>query len=99
MSTTEGPGTARAGDGPIPVVTVRYFAAAREAAATGAETLSGFVVADVLSAAASRHGAHFSDVLRICKIWVNGEPVGRGAPLVDGDEVAVLPPVSGGCGR
>jgi hypothetical protein len=37
-------------------------------------------------------------VLHHSKVWVNGleAPAGRDTPLGPGDEVAVLPPVSGG---
>jgi molybdopterin synthase sulfur carrier subunit len=81
-----------------PVVTLRYFAAAREAAGTGRETAVGGSVAEVLADATSRHGTHFAGVLDTCKVWVNGEPAAFDSPLDEGDEVAVLPPVSGGCG-
>jgi sulfur-carrier protein len=35
-------------------------------------------------------------VLPSCKVWVNGEPATSTDPVGDRDEVAVLPPVSGG---
>ena len=72
------------------------FAAAREAAGTGREVIDGDTVGDVLDAAAERFGAAFSDVLRTCRVWVNGEAADRVAPVRPTDEVAVLPPVSGG---
>jgi molybdopterin converting factor small subunit len=31
-----------------------------------------------------------------CKVWVNGEPAERDTVVHDQDEVAILPPVSGG---
>lgn len=81
---------------PPPAVTLRYFAAAREAAGTGREPARGATVAEVLAAARSRHGDHFAQVLAASRVWVNGEPAPPGTPLAEGDEVAVLPPVSGG---
>jgi MoaD family protein len=78
------------------VVTLRYFAAARDAAGTGSEPARGSTVGDVLDDAVARHGASLADVLGICRIWVNGEPAERADPVNSGDEVAVLPPVSGG---
>jgi molybdopterin converting factor small subunit len=74
------------------------FAAAREAAGTGRDTLEGSTVAEVLDAARARYGPGFADVLRICRVWVNGEPASLDERVGDGDEVAVLPPVSGGSG-
>lgn len=76
---------------------VRLFASAREAAGTGSDALDGATVADVLSAAEHRYGPRFSDVLPTCRIWVNGDAVGLDAAVGPNDEVAVLPPVSGGC--
>ena len=44
------------------------------------------------------YGPEFAAVLASARVWVNGdEPTaGDATPLQDGDEVAVLPPVSGG---
>jgi sulfur-carrier protein len=75
---------------------VRLFAAARDAAGTGRDELPGATVGDVLAAASSRYGAGFTDVLRTCKIWVNGEPADLQDSVGAADELAVLPPVSGG---
>lgn len=76
--------------------TIRLFASAREAAGTGTDEVDGTTVREVLEAAEQRYGPHFGDVLRTCRIWVNGNDVGTDAVIGPGDEVAVLPPVSGG---
>jgi len=34
--------------------------------------------------------------LETCQVWCNGEPTAPNAPVGDDDEIAVLPPVSGG---
>lgn len=75
---------------------MRLFASAREAAGTGSDVIDGATVADVLRAAESRYGERFSDVLGTCRIWVNGNDVDLDATIEPNDELAVLPPVSGG---
>ena len=75
---------------------VRLFASARDAAGTGRDELPGTTVGEVVTAARERYGAGFDAVLSTSKIWVNGEPAGSDDPIGPADEVAVLPPVSGG---
>ena len=82
-------------------VTLRLFAAAREAAGRGRDTFEPDVaptVGALLEAATAAYGPTFALVLRSSRVWVNGdEPAsGPATALADGDEVAVLPPVSGG---
>ena len=76
--------------------TLRLFAAAREAAGTGRATIDGDTVGAVLDRAVDTYGDRFADVLGTCRIWVNGEPATRDDAVAPTDEVAVLPPVSGG---
>jgi molybdopterin converting factor small subunit len=79
------------------VATLRLFAAAREAAGTGrVDDVGGATVGSVLDEAVARFGAPFAEVLATCRIWVNGEPAERADAVLPSDEVAVLPPVSGG---
>jgi molybdopterin converting factor small subunit len=75
---------------------LRLFAAAREAAGTGRDDVAGRTVGEVLDAAVARYGPGFAAVLATCKVWRNGEPADRQDAVADVDEVAVLPPVSGG---
>lgn len=75
---------------------VRLFAAARDAAGTRRDELPGDTVAEVLGAARERYGQAFEDVLGTCKVWVNGEPADLADRIGAADELAVLPPVSGG---
>lgn len=74
------------------------FAAAREAAGTGREEVEGATVGAVLEAACLRHGDVFAKVLASSKVWRNGEPTSGDEAVGPADEVAVLPPVSGGAG-
>jgi molybdopterin synthase sulfur carrier subunit len=78
------------------VARVRLFAAAREAAGTGSDVIDGSTVSDVLRAAEERYGRGFADVLATCRVWVNGDDVDLQTAIGPDDEVAVLPPVSGG---
>lgn len=78
------------------MATLRLFAAAREAAGTGRTTVDGSTVGAVLDEAEARFGAAFAAVLGTSRVWVNGEPATRDRPVSPSDEVAVLPPVSGG---
>ncbi|WP_040491299.1 MoaD/ThiS family protein [Ilumatobacter nonamiensis] len=75
---------------------VRLFASAREAAGTGTDVIDGDTVADVLDSAVDRYGDRFAEVLATCRVWVNGDELDRGAAIGPDDELAVLPPVSGG---
>lgn len=75
---------------------LRLFAAAREAAGTSRDVVAGPTVEAILVAARHRYGDGFARVLESCQIWCNGEPVAPGDRVGDDDEIAVLPPVSGG---
>ncbi len=75
---------------------LRLFAAAREAAGVSHDRIEGTTVAEVLEVAVDRWGTPFADVLSTSKVWVNGHEVSRDHVVGDEDEVAVLPPVSGG---
>lgn len=75
---------------------VRLFAVMREVAGRSHDELPGATVGEVLDAAVARYGDEFRERLQQCRVWVNGEPVAAESPVGDDDEVAVLPPVSGG---
>lgn len=78
------------------VTTLRLFAAAREAAGRGSDAIDAATVGDLLDEACSRYGEGFAAVLATSRVWCNGEETDRDAPVGPSDEVAVLPPVSGG---
>lgn len=75
---------------------LRLFAAARDAAGTGLISMSGPTVGALLEEARARFGADFGRVLDASQVWCNGEPTQLDRSLLETDEVAVLPPVSGG---
>lgn len=76
---------------------LRLFAAARDAAGTARDDVDGSTVGEVLASASGRYGEAFASVLRTSRVWVNGSPATADDAVEEGDEVAVLPPVSGGC--
>ncbi|MEX0663167.1 MAG: MoaD family protein [Acidimicrobiia bacterium] len=80
------------------MVRLRLFAAARDAAGTASEDIEAATVGEVLTHARAAYGSQFVEVLEHSRVWLNGdEPTeGDATPVADGDEVAVLPPVSGG---
>jgi molybdopterin converting factor small subunit len=78
------------------VAILRLFASAREAAGTGRDDVPAATVGELLAIASEKYGEGFVDVLRTCRIWVNGESATSDTVLGARDEVAVLPPVSGG---
>lgn len=75
---------------------LRLFAQAREAAGTGRDVVDGATVDEVLTQARARYADRFGALLPNCRVWVNGEPAEGSDAVGADDEVAVLPPVSGG---
>lgn len=53
-------------------------------------------VSDAIANAVASCGPEFVAVLAISRIWLNGSDADADAVLHDGDELAILPPVSGG---
>jgi molybdopterin synthase sulfur carrier subunit len=77
-------------------VHVRLFAALRELAGAGRLDAAGRTVAEVADALSATHGERFARIVEVSSFVVNGERAERSTPVADGDEVAILPPVSGG---
>ena len=78
------------------MVAIRLFAAARDAAGVARDDVPGATVGAVLDAARSRYGERFGAVLAHSTVWCNGVSAELDQPVGVADEVAVLPPVSGG---
>lgn len=76
---------------------LRLFGSVAEVAGTRSDQVDGTSVAAVLAAARARYGSEFAERAEVCRVWVNGEVPPADTQLAEDDEVALLPPVSGGC--
>jgi sulfur-carrier protein len=78
--------------------TIRWYAAAAEAAGRAEESVEPGPVRELLAAAAERHGERLARVLAVCSVLVDGERVDRdsAALLPEGAVLDVLPPFAGG---
>ena len=75
---------------------VRLFAALRDLAGTSELDGDATDVGSLLDALAERFGPEFGRIASAGSVIVDGERAGRDRPLEPTDEVALLPPVSGG---
>jgi len=75
---------------------LRLFANLRELAGSSEVEIHADTVGDVLEEAADRYGQEFKRSLGHARVWLNGEPAETQDPVGRLDEVALLPPVSGG---
>ena len=78
------------------VARLRLFAHLREIAGAGVVEVDSGTVGGILDAAGERYGGDFVAALSTAKVWINGEPAERSDEVNTNDEVAVIPPVSGG---
>lgn len=77
-------------------VHVRLFAALRELAGAGSVEASGRTVGEIADGLAAAQGERFARIVEVSTYVLNGERADRGTIVAEGDEVAILPPVSGG---
>lgn len=79
---------------------LKLFAALREAAGTTSDEIDAPDLATFLTEARRRYGREFARSLAFASVMVNREPVdleqAASIALNPSDEVALLPPVSGG---
>lgn len=82
--------------------TLRYWAAAKEAAGLADEPYEAETLAEALAVARERHAdrPRFAEVLTRSSFLIDGTPVGvrdhASVALTDGNVVEVLPPFAGG---
>jgi molybdopterin converting factor small subunit len=83
------------------IVTMRYWAAAKDAAGVAEQSFEADTLAAALIQAAEKDGAgRLREVLARASFLIDGDPVGRRAAesvaLSDGNVIEVLPPFAGG---
>lgn len=77
--------------------TVRYFAAAAEAAGTNSESFPATTVGELRGLMVEAHGPDLDRVLSRCSLLVNGtRTTDAASPLSAADQIDVLPPFAGG---
>jgi sulfur-carrier protein len=81
------------------MVKVRLFAALRELAGSSEVEAEGRTAGDVADDLSARFGDRFAQIAAVGSLVVNGERATRSTRIAAGDEVALLPPVSGGSCR
>ena len=75
---------------------VRLFAALRELAGAGEVEAAGRTVGELADAVVADQGERFAAIVAVSSFVVNGERAARSTVIAEDDEVAILPPVSGG---
>lgn len=79
------------------MATVRFFAAAAEAAAVDGAAIDAGTIGELRGALNARFGAEFDRVLGLCSLLVNGaRATDDDVTLSPTDTVDVLPPFAGG---
>lgn len=78
------------------MVRVRLFAVLRELAGASLVDAAGRTAGELADALGAVHGERFAAIVAVSSFVVNGERASRDTPVAEGDEVAILPPVSGG---
>lgn len=78
------------------MATVRYFAAAAQAAGTSSATVEADTLAGLLAQLVDAHGEEFARVLARCTTLVDGRAAAGDEPLERDSTVDVLPPFAGG---
>lgn len=78
------------------MATLRLFANLRESAGVDRIDIEAPTVGELLRKANDQFGERFTESAALAGVWLNGDPVDMTATLAASDEVALIPPVSGG---
>jgi molybdopterin converting factor small subunit len=77
---------------------LRLFAGLRDVAGTNSVDIDEPTVGRVIESASERFGPDFTEAARRARVWVNGDEAEIEQPVEASDEIALIPPVSGGAG-
>ena len=69
---------------------------AHEAAGVRRDEIDGETVGEVLASASALYGPAFAEILAASTVWLNGESATASQAVGPSDEIAVVPPISGG---
>jgi molybdopterin synthase sulfur carrier subunit len=75
---------------------LRLFANLRETAGVSQVEIEGQTVGQIISGAKERFGPAFAAGVASAAVWRNGDAASMDDPVSESDEVALIPPVSGG---
>ncbi len=75
---------------------LRLFASLGDVAGMRRLSVDASTVGEAVTYAENKFGEEFAEQVQSCRIWLNGEPTGLDVSVGDDDEIALLPPVSGG---
>lgn len=76
--------------------TVLFFGPVRDATGARTAVIEGSCIGEVVAATVARYGEPLAQLLPTCRVWLNGEPATPDVAVGARDEIALLPPVSGG---
>lgn len=78
------------------MATLRLFAGIADVAGVKSLAVDAATVGEAIAQAGQQFGQDFAEQVQTCRVWLNGEPAEMSAEVGGDDEIALLPPVSGG---
>ncbi|MGI0151748.1 MAG: MoaD/ThiS family protein [Thermoplasmata archaeon] len=73
-----------------------FFGPIRDATGARTAVVDGSCVREVVAATVARYGDELAALMPTCRVWLNGDPASPDARVGAQDEIALLPPDSGG---
>jgi molybdopterin converting factor small subunit len=78
------------------VPAVKFFAQMRDLTGCRSGVMHSRTIDALIDEGGAMYGSEFISLAASCAVWVNGEMVPHDWEVSDDDEVAFLPPISGG---